>query len=348
MQGKRVTLRQLAKELKLSPTTVSRALNGYPEVNAQTTDRVKEAALLHGYFPDRNAKRLAKGKVGAIGLIVDADSDSFMNPILAEFLDGVGRELARSETDLVIQPIHTKDVISAYKRAVAQQSVDGFVVNSPKEFDERVQFLAGTQMPFVLHGRTKGAQDHSFYDIDNEGGFYKATQNLVSFGHRRIGFLGGDAEQTFTLDRLRGTRRALDEAGLTLREDDVHLGPMTEQTGYLVGQRYFETKNAARPTAFLCLSLFVALGLIRAARERNFQVPQDFSVIVHDDRAPYLKAEYFDPPLTAIQSSIRTAGAQVAKLVAARIENRHDACSQIIEPVDFHQRGSVAAANTLG
>jgi len=339
--AKRINLKGLAEQLSLSKTTVSRALNGFPEVSETTRTRVNEAAERLGYFPNKSAARLASGKVGAIGLIIPIDTESFMDPIRAEFIDGVGRELAKSGTDLVVQPVTARDPISAYKRAIAQNTVDGFIVSGPTLVDPRVDFLATSGFPFVLHGRTNGAAEHSYFDIDNDGGFYKATQYLISQGHQRIAIVGGIEGHTFTHDRLTGTRRALKEVGLVLMEEDIHMGPMNEQTGYDVAQSYFKPTEQSRPTAFLCLSLFVALGLTRGAREHGAEVPEDLSIIVHDDRAPYLRAELFDPPLTALQSSIRNAGEGVTRMLLQEIDSPRAKATKVIEPVELHVRNSV-------
>ena len=344
LTGGRVNLKSLADELNLSKTTVSRALNGFPEVSERTRRRVEAAAEKLGYFPNKSASRLARGKVGAIGLIVDANRDSFMDPILAEFLDGVGRELAKTETDLVIQPVAEREIITAYKRAIAENTVDGFILNAPTEFDPRVEYLAKVGFPFVLHGRTKGAEPHCFFDIDNEQGFFDATRHFLDFGHRRLCIIGGFGNQTFTIDRLAGARRALAQDGLELWDQNLWLGPMSERTGYEAGQHYLKLSDADRPTAFLCMSPFVAVGLIRAARSLGAKVPDDLSIILHDDRQPYLRSEFFDPPLTALQSSIRMAGGTVARMLKDRISQGATAeVVQVVHSVDLHKGMSVGA-----
>ena len=339
----RINLKGLADELDLSKTTVSRALNGFPEVNEATRKRVAEAAERLGYFPNKSAARLAHGKVGAVGLIVDANRDSFMDPLLAEFLDGVGRELAKTGTELVIHPVNEKDVITAYKRAIAQNTVDGFILNAPTEFDPRVEYLSHVGFPFVLHGRTKSADPHCFFDIDNEQGFFDAAKHFIEMGHQRLCIIGGFESQTFTIDRLAGARRALSENQLTMPDQDVWLGPMSEQTGFEAGLHYLTQPPQDRPTAYLCMSPFVAVGLIRAARSMNARVPDDLSIIVHDDRPPYLRSEFFDVPLTALQSSIRMAGSRVAGILQERVNSGANAkLIKVVEPVELHTRQSVA------
>ncbi|MEZ5836667.1 MAG: substrate-binding domain-containing protein [Geminicoccaceae bacterium] len=337
-----ITLRELAKALDLSPTTVSRALNGFPEVNEMTRKRVEKLAGELGYRPNLSAKRLAHGVVGAIGLVLQKEDKGFIDPLLAEFLDGVSAHLAMLDVDLTLFASGRGDEVETYSRAIAQKTVDGFIVSAPSLADPRVMELARQRFPFVLHGRTDVKARYSYYDIDNFGGFEQATRLLLGFGHRNLAFIGGTPDARFASDRLSGTRSALAAEGLSLPAENVFYGLMTEKLGHEAGGRYFDMPAGERPSAFLCLSLYVALGLMRAGRERGLTCPRDYSLIVHDDRAPYLRAEFFDPPLTALQSSIRDGGIQVASMLLERVRGNVDDVREVVMPVELVQRRSVS------
>ncbi len=212
-----MNLKQLSRMLALSQTTVSRALNGYPEVSEETRRRVVDAAKRHGYRPNPSARRLAKGKSGMIGYVLPTGAAVDIDPHFVEFLSGLGDYARGHELDLVLSPADADDQETTYRRIVANRQVDAVYISSPRPCDRRVALLAALGLPFIVHGRSEGLDlDYPFIDIDNEGAFHEATRLLVQLGHRRIGLINGDTRETFAIHRERGMRRALTGAGLAL------------------------------------------------------------------------------------------------------------------------------------
>ncbi len=342
----RISLKDLSRRLNLSPTTVSRALNGFPEVSAATRQRVSEAARLYGYRPDRNARRLALGGGGAVGLVFPAEATALHDPLYIEFLAGLGEAAAEAQMEITLIPAQRADEIGAYRRAASERSVDGFVVSSPLTRDLRAKELAAQDIPFVLHGRTQGAGPHAWCDIDNRDAFARAARLLTDLGHRRFALVNGKAEAQFAVERRIGALGALEARGLRIAPPFVFHVNMTEEEGYRAGRLCFQRAPSERPTAFLVSSVFLALGLMRAAREAGLEAPRDFSVIAHDDRTPYLRGEFFDPPLTATSASIRDAGRRAVELLCARLEGAPIERLQEILPLDLVLRASTGPARS--
>ena len=342
----RISLKDLSKRLNLSPTTVSRALNGFPEVSAATRERVAEAARLYGYRPDRNARRLAQGRVGAVGLVFPAEASTLIDPIQIEFLAGVGEAAAAAQMEITLIPAQRADEIGAYRRAASERSVDGFIVGAPQLRDPRVKELAALEIPFALYGRTEGAGAHAWCDIDHREAFARATRLLTELGHRRFALVNGRAEESAAMERRAGAVSALEAKGLRLEPPFAFHIPMTEEEGYRAARLCFQRAPSERPTAFLVSSVFLALGLMRAAREAGLSAPRDFSVIVHDDRTPYLRGEFFDPPLTAASASIRDAGRRATELLCARLEGTPPENLQEMLPLDLVMRASTGPARS--
>lgn len=340
-----MNLKQLSRMLELSQTTVSRALNGYPEVSEETRRRVMDAAKRHGYRPNPSARRLATGKSGMIGYVLPTGSTVNIDPHFVEFLSGLGDYARSHELDLVLSPADSDDEETTYRRIVANRQVDAVYVSSPRLKDRRVALLNTLGLPFIVHGRTEGlTEDYPFIDIDNEGAFYEATRLLIQLGHRRIGLINGDVRETFAIHRERGVRRALAGNGLVLEERHVVSTPMTEENGYRAARRLLEGSQA--PTALLCSSLIMSLGVMRAVRDLGLSIPGDISLVAHDDVFPWLKPENFAVPLSTTRSSIRAAGARVAERLAARISGLEDGARGEVWPVDLVVRGSIAGAPT--
>lgn len=338
-----MNLKQLSRMLELSQTTVSRALNGYPEVAEETRRRVVEAARRHGYRPNPSARRLATGKAGMIGYVMPTGASVDIDPHFVEFLSGLGDYARTHELDLALSPTTVDDEETTYRRVVASRQVDAVYVSSPRPRDRRIALLNQLGVPFIVHGRSEGLDfDYPFLDIDNESAFHDAARLLVQLGHRRIALINGNPDQTFAIHRERGARRALAASGVELPPERARALPMTEESGYRAARDFLEAPE--RPTAIVCSSLLMALGVIRALGDAGLSVPDDVSLIAHDDVFPFLKPENFPVPLSTTRSSIRAAGQRVAERLAARIAGLEEGARGEVWPVDLVVRGSVAQA----
>ena len=135
--------------LSLSQTTVSRALNGYPEVSEETRRRVVDAAKRHGYRPNPSARRLATGKAGMIGYVMPTGDSVDIDPHFVEFLSGLGDYARAHELDLVLSPTAADEEETTYRRIVANKQVDAIYVSSPRPADRRIALL--NQLGHPLH-----------------------------------------------------------------------------------------------------------------------------------------------------------------------------------------------------
>jgi LacI family transcriptional regulator len=335
-------LKELAERLGLSQTTVSRALNGYPEVSEATRSRVLDAARRFDYRPNASARRLATGRAGAVGAVLQTDRNLLLDPHYVEFLAGLGERLAEDEIDIVLSPTRGNDETASYRRIAAGTRVDALILSSPLVEDWRVPLLSQLGMPFVLHGRTVASATHAWLDIDNEGAFRHATKHLLDLGHTRIALINGSARYTYASHRLKGFKAALAERGLKADEGLIVEGYMTDEVGYRFAERLINEKP--RPTAMLVSSMMMALGALRAIRSARLEVGRDVSVIAHDDVFPFLNPERLMPPLSTTRSSIRAAGTRVAELAVEVLGGCPPATIHELWPVDLVIRGSTGPA----
>ncbi|MDK1384395.1 substrate-binding domain-containing protein [Sinorhizobium sp. 8-89] len=316
-----VNLKQLAELLGLSQTTVSRALNGYPEVNAKTRQRVLKAVRETGYRPNRAAQRLATGKAYSIGLVMPIASGIGSDIHFGEFLAGLAEEAVKHDFHFVLNPSAPEDEEATFRRLAASGNVDALFLAHMRANDPRIAILKSLSIPFVVHGRSIGGpKDYPFLDIDNTAAFYDATRLLIQLGHRRIALINGQEHLAFAIRRKKGVTRALKEWGLDLDETLVHHSVMTDEYGYRSMQRFL--KQPDPPTAVLCSSTALALGAVRAINQAGLTVGTDISIIAHDDVLPMLKPENFSVPLTTTRSSLRAAGARVASRLIGGILDR--------------------------
>jgi LacI family transcriptional regulator len=335
-------LKELAAELGLSQTTVSRALNGYPEVNEATRQRVEEAAARLGYRPNISARRLATGRVGAIGIFLPALGSNELGPHTSEFLSGLATRMAREEIDLVVSPLETEDEIPAYRRMSSSKRVDAVVISSPRLSDERVKVLTEMGIPFVLHGRTQVGTPHAWLDIDNRNAFFRATSHLLDLGHRRIAMINGPAGMTFAEHREQGYREALLARGVAPDTRLIANGQFSDEIAFRYTQSFLEL--TPRPTAILAGSMMTALGAFRAIRTAGLTLGKDVSMIAHDDVFPYLNADNMVPSMSTTRSSIRAAGNRIAELVLQVLAGKPVETVHELWPVELVLRESTGPA----
>ncbi len=335
-------LKELAGQLGLSQTTVSRALNGYPEVSAATRERVLEAARRFHYRPNVSARRLATGRAGAIGAVLQTDRNLLLDPHYVEFLAGLGERLAEDEIDIVLSPARGHDEIASYRRIAAATRVDAVILSSPLIEDPRVALLTELGLPFVLHGRTVSNRPHAWLDIDNENAFRHAANHLLDLGHTRIGLINGHAHFTYAAHREAGFRQALGLRGVTVDDRFIAEGYMTDEVGYRFTERFLNERP--RPTALLVSSMMMALGAFRAMRSAGLELGKDVSMIAHDDVFPFLSAARMVPPVSTTRSSIRAAGTRVAELATELLAGRDPGTIHELWPVDLVIRGSTGPA----
>ena len=337
------TLKDIGEELGLSVATVSRALNGFPEVNQKTRDKVQQAANRLGYRPNRVAQRLVTGRSGMVGMIVKIKPDMSADQTFFEMLTGLTAALAARDADLVlaVDP-EGADPVAPYKRMMERDILDGFILNAPEPNDPRVSFLLERGIPFALHGQTAPDVDYPFFTIDNHAVTEDAVNLLVNLGHRRIALLNGDLRHAYAVERLEGFRRGCAAAGFGVPDYFVTTDAPTESAAYVTALRMLSAEFP--PTAVICASTAMAAGVYRAAKDRGVEIPADLSVIAHDDALPLVRAINFAPALTVTRAPLRDACVPLANQLIDHINGTSGKDLQIRETAEMIVRGSTGPA----
>lgn len=314
-----MNLKDLSQKLGLSPTTVSRALNGYPEVNETTREKVVAAASRYNYKPNTRAIRLATGRAMAVGHVIPVETrHEIVNPIFADFIAGAGETYSKAGYDLILSIVPDGDEARVYREMKSRGNVDGVIVHSPKHDDFRIRLLHEIGMPFVVHGRaTQADLPYSWVDVNNRRAFRRATDFLLDLGHRRIGLVNGLEFMDFAIRRRNGYTESLADRGIATDPALMQSIEMTEGLGYQAVQRMLGLPNP--PTALLLSSMIIALGARRAIDERGLRMGRDISIIIHDDDLSYMKNGGDVPIFTATRSSVREAGRLAAAMLLETI-----------------------------
>lgn len=340
------TLKDLGRELGLSVTQVSRALNGHSDVNEATRDRVRKMARQLNYQPNLSARKLATGRSGTVGLVVPPPSHPAGNSLFVQMISGLSASFSRRDIRFLLHITDEKDdLVDVHRRLVDSASLDGFVVVDARLNDPRIAFLKQRGIPFVMHGRTDTSDDYPYFDIDNYGVGYKLTRHLIDLGHRRIAFLNGIADRSYCAARTSGYRDALVEAGVPF-DPDLHLnGRMTRGTGLIETVRMME--SAQRPTAFIAGNSMLAQGIYEALAALSLSVPGDVSVVAHDDLLPDIDTVGMHPALTVTESPLHLSWEPLARLLVDALEGQALSALQMAVDVTFHDRQSSAPPRRL-
>ena len=321
---KTVNLRRLAEELGLSQTTVSRALNGFPEVKAETRARVIEAAERLDYRPSASAASLATGKTRAVGHVVPLAEHMMINPHFSDFLAGAGETYARFGYEMLLRVVAARDEADVYRDLASRGRVDGVLVHGPLTDDPRIPLLRSLGLPFVVHGRCDDSKsDYSWLDVNNRRAFFRATSLLADLGHRRIALVNGLEAMNFANRRRQGYEAALKERGLAFDPALVFGEDMVEPYGYRVARQVLAAPDP--PTAVLASSVLPAMGVVRAMGDLGLRPGRDVSIIAFDDCLSFLQPAKEGkagevPFFTVMRSSIREAGRRVAEMLLEQID----------------------------
>lgn len=341
------TLKDIGAALNLSPATVSRALNGFPEVNAKTRARVIECARALKYRPNQIAKKLVSGRSGMVGMVLKPESDTANDPVFYQIMFGLSDQLAQRDIDLVFHAATASDLVLPYKRLVEKNTLDGFILNAPEQHDPRIAYLQQMDVPFVVHGQTEAA-DYAYFDIDNAAAARDAANLLVDLGHRRIALLNGPETYAFSQARLRGFRKVAGGRGIDLPDFAIRHGQMTEDYGYGATLSLLSGQEGAAPSAIICASTLVASGVYRAAADLGLAIPGDLSVVAHDDAVPQMRAANFNPSLTVTRAPLRDACAPLAQGICDLLDGKPAGQLQILAQSELIIRTSTKAADMSG
>jgi LacI family transcriptional regulator len=333
-----MSLQVLARNLGLSNSTVSRALNGYADVSAETRKRVEEEAARIGYRPNPVAHRLATGRTNVIGLVTSVRFGVALDTGLPTLLAGLAESL-RTERYSVFAtgfPLGAGET-EPFTNFARGGFVDAMVLVRTRPDDARVKILRDMNLPFVTYGRTN-SNDHAWIDNDNETAFYLATKRMLDFGHRRIALINASSEFTFAQLREAGYRRALNEAGLEIDESIIVRDELNSNAGFDATDQLLSCLNA--PTAFVCVTDSLAIGAIAAARKHEKTIGRDVSVIGYGNSDA---SRYTYPALTTIEQSTQDIGHKLADFVLRRIRGEDASNLQSLEGVRIVARESDGA-----
>lgn len=312
---RRPSIRDVAKKLDLSITTVSRALDGYDDVAEHTREMVVKTARQMGYSPNRAARQLRRQKSDTIGFILPAGAQHFAEPFFTEFIAGLGNELSSSNYDLLVSAVASdKDEREMYQRWANSGKVDGFILNRLRLDDWRVKFLSGQQIPFATLDHT-GRRQFPCIRVDGADGFVELVQHVYNNGFERFAFIGGPTNLIQQVERLTWFRDAVQLHGLMLEETLVTSADLTSTGGYQAAIELLSLPDP--PDAILCVNDETAFGVLHAAHSRDLEIGQELAVAGFDG---VQDARHSEPPLTTLDIPVFEIARQLVVMLLKTVE----------------------------
>jgi LacI family transcriptional regulator len=311
-----VTIKDVARAANISVTTVSRALNGYSDVNVDTKARIHRIAKEMGYVPNRAAQNLVKTHSSTLAIILsgltqDGGKDNIVYRLLAgmyQFAETVNYEVALFTTSSA----HQKE--KSYVQFCREHNIAGAVLNGIRLDDPYLMELVNSELPCVLIDVNEKGEHVSSVSVDNRWASEEIVSLLLSHGHTEIGMVTGRKEAQVSIDREAGYKKALMGAGVCVNPEYTVVGDFLEEKAYLESKELLQ--KFPQLTAIFCASDMMSIGVYRAAKELGRLIPKDLSVVGFDD-IPI--AEHLSPPLTTVGQDFYRMGYEAAKQLLSMI-----------------------------
>jgi LacI family transcriptional regulator len=337
----RVTIRDVARASGVSVGTVSRALNGYPDVSEATRERIARFAREMDYTPAAAARTLVLERSHVIGAVLETGEGhpDLQHPFFHGVLVGLQERIGAAGYDLLLFASAGSGFgPDSYLRRCHHHSTDGVVLMGEPDPAE-VERLMRSRIPCVGVDLVLDGGNASQVISDNVAGAAMAVAHLAELGHRRVATITGLLETRPARDRLTGYRQELQRRGLPYRDDYVVYGDYYPDSGTEAIASLLALEEP--PTAVFCASDLMALGVLRGAAAAGVSVPEQLSVIGFDD---IMVATHSDPPLTTLRQDKHGLGVATAEALLERIEGAEDATPARTLPVELIARGTCAPA----
>jgi LacI family transcriptional regulator len=307
-------IEDVAKRAGVSPMTVSRVINGASHVRQAARDAVNEAIAALNYAPNRAARSLAGGGQVRLGLLYSNPSAAY----LSEFLVGSLDQASRSDVQLVVEKCDRGEGEETSARHLIRSGIDGILLPPPLcDSQPLIDLLATENVTAVAVATARLADGISTVSIDDFAAAEAMTRHIVAQGHRRIGFIIGNPDQTASARRLDGYKAALAEAGIAIDEALIRQGLFTYRSGLEASEALLDRPQP--PTAIFASNDDMAAAAVAVAHRRGLDVPGDVSVCGFDDTA---LATAIWPELTTVRQPIAAMSRAAIEMLVAEVNAR--------------------------
>ncbi len=311
----KITLKELAKLLNVSISTVSKALNDSPEISPKTSERVKELASLHNYKPNPVAVNLKKSKTGTIGVVIPNISNSFFARVLS------GMEAEAQKHDLQVITYISNESLEREKQIcdlLTSGFVDGVLIAVSEETQKKKKYdhlfsLVDYDVPVVLYDRINVDLPADKVGVDDERSFFEATNFFKAKGLDKIGLATAIHHLGVGKLRIKGYEKAMKD------DEELRMATSTNPRSLISKIRNLLTEEKVK--ALLCTDFESAIMASRIAYEEKIKIPEELKIIGYMSREV---AEFLTPSLSYIEQHPRDVGAKAVQLLNDRLEGKKE------------------------
>ncbi len=306
MDDKNLTIGDIAAELGVSKTTVSRAISGKGRIGEQTRERVLEYIEEHHYSPNVVAKGLAQNKTFNLGMVLPGDYNIVELPFFQNCMLGISRTASSHGYDVLISMV-TADDITQLERAVTNRKIDGVILTRTLTDDAPMKYLKENGVPFVAIG---SADDESVVQIDNDHqtACRELTGKLLECGIKRIALIGGDERYIVTRSRLSGFEDAFTARKRWNGEKQIFLNV----DGSSEVEHIVDGLLADRTECIVCMDDFLCGCVLNALQQRRIEIPEQMQVVSFYDSTTLA---YRMPSITSIRYDVEELGRMACELL---------------------------------
>ncbi|MEH7331520.1 catabolite control protein A [Neobacillus drentensis] len=317
-----ITIYDVAREANVSMATVSRVVNGNPNVKPVTRKKVLEVIERLGYRPNAVARGLASKKTTTVGVIIPDISNIFF----AELARGIEDIATMYKYNIILSNSdQNKEKELHLLGTMLGKQVDGIVFMGGNITPDHVEEFEKSPVPIVLAGSIEESDKIPSVNIDYEEAVYDSVKEFIEKGHKNVAFVIGPLHEPKNAQKkLKGYERALQDAGIPYNEDLVVEGDYTYDSGIEAFEKMLEAEM--RPTAILVGSDEMALGVVHGAEDKGYKIPEDFEVITSDNTRLSLMVR---PQLTTIVQPLYDIGA-VAMRLLTKLMNKEKTTENIV------------------
>jgi DNA-binding LacI/PurR family transcriptional regulator len=338
-----ITIKDVAKQAGVAPSTVSRVISDSPHISEKTKRKVRKIMEDMGYHLNLNARTLVQQSTQTIGIVMkNSTSQSMLNPFFPEVLSGISALCHKQDYSICLTTGETEEeIFQDTVKMVQGKKVDGIIVMYSKKDDKVVPFLQKQGIPFVVIGKPVFESNKMMYvDNDNFQAAKEATDYIINLGHQKIGFIGGDPRFEVTQARLSGFHQSVRENDLLVSDDYIKHFQFDREQGEQVVSELLTTLE--RPTALVVTDDYNAFIVLSALKERNIHVPEDISIITFNNT---VMSRLSTPPLTSVNIQSFQLGYESAQCVIEFIKDPSMMKKSVIIPTIIEERDSCSEAN---
>ena len=332
-----VTVKDVAEKSGVSVSTVSHVINGTRFVSEDLKTRVRKAMDELEYKPNLIARSLRTKRSNVLGLILADITNPYYSEI-ARNIEYLGHQ--KGYTVILCNSEGTPIKEEFYINRLMETRVDGIIIVSSKIHQQKLEEMVGRDLPVILIDKHGAGIHMDLIAIDEFEGGKMATEHLISLGHRRIACINGVSENYLNLDRLRGFRAAMENAGLDVDEQLIISSGFDVNAGFRAGIGLLEMEK--RPTAIFATGDLIAYGVIQAAHQMRIDVPGELSVVGFDDI--YL-SKIFVPPLTTVSQPLYEISEAAINCFFERMDNTQKTGRTIHYNIHLEVRESTGPVN---